>query len=122
MSPVNDLIVKNNDLVVATHGRSFWVLDDITPLRQYSDSIPQQEAHLFNPASTNHTVFRPSFFAASGNVGKNPPGGAVIYYWLKTSLKKEDQKKEGCVGASGNCGEREAGFRHQRRIREIRQR
>ena len=51
MVPVNDLVVKkndhSNDLVVATHGRSFWVLDDITPLEQYKDSVPQQEAHLF---------------------------------------------------------------------------
>jgi photosystem II stability/assembly factor-like uncharacterized protein len=93
--PVNDLIVKNSDLVVATHGRSFWILDDITPLRQYSDSIPQQEAHLFTPAATSETVFRPSFFAAQGNVGKNPPGGAVVYYWLKTSLKKPEKKEAG---------------------------
>ena len=42
MSPVNDLIVKNNDLVIATHGRSFWILDDITPLRQYTDSVAQK--------------------------------------------------------------------------------
>jgi photosystem II stability/assembly factor-like uncharacterized protein len=93
-APVNDLVVKNDDLVVATHGRSFWVLDDITPLEQYSDSIPQEEAHLFTPADANHTVFRGSFFAPSGNVGKNPPEGAVIDYWLKTSLKKEDEKKK----------------------------
>jgi photosystem II stability/assembly factor-like uncharacterized protein len=96
MSPVNDLIVKGNDLVVATHGRAFWILDDIGPLRQYSDSIPQQQAHLFTPTPTNQTVFRPTFFGALGagaSVGKNPPGGAVIYYWLKNSLKKEDQKK-----------------------------
>ena len=73
ISPVNDLIVKNNDLVVATHGRSFWILDDITPLRQYSDSIPQQEAHLFTPAAANHTIFDGSPFGASPYVGKNPP-------------------------------------------------
>jgi photosystem II stability/assembly factor-like uncharacterized protein len=91
--PVNDLVVKNTDLVVATHGRSFWVLDDITPLDQYEDSIPQQEAHLFNPATTNHSVFRGSFFTPSGNVGKNPPAGAVINYWLKVALKKPDQAK-----------------------------
>jgi photosystem II stability/assembly factor-like uncharacterized protein len=91
-APVNDLVIKNNDLVVATHGRSFWVLDDITPLEQYEDSIPQQDAHLFTPAEASHTVFRASFFAPSGNVGKNPPEGAVIDYWLKTSLKKEDAK------------------------------
>jgi photosystem II stability/assembly factor-like uncharacterized protein len=101
MAPVNDLIVKNDDLVVASHGRSFWILDDITPLRQYSEAIPQQDAHLFTPAQANHTVIRPSFYAAGGNVGKNPPGGAVIYYWLKTSLKKEDAKKN-ASGASPN--------------------
>src|SRR5208282_4905375 len=76
-----------------THGRSFWVLDDITPLEQYEDSIPQQEAHLFAPDLANHTVFRGSFYAPSGNVGKNPPAGAIIDYWLKTSLKKPDQAK-----------------------------
>jgi hypothetical protein len=98
MSPVNDLIVKNNDLVVATHGRAFWILDDITPLRQYNDSIPQQEAFLFTPAPTNHTVFRGSPFGGGGGaVGKNPPEGAVIDYWLKTSLKPADKKP----GASG---------------------
>jgi hypothetical protein len=96
VSPVNDLVVKNKDLVVATHGRSFWVLDDITPLEQYSDTIPQEEAHLFTPAAANHTVFRGGFFGGGGNTGKNPPAGAVIDYWLKTSLKKpEGEKKDG---------------------------
>jgi photosystem II stability/assembly factor-like uncharacterized protein len=89
ISPVNDLVIKNGDLVVATHGRSFWVLDDISPLEQYDDSIPQQEAHLFTPSVANHTVFR----GGGGNVGKNPPAGAVIDYWLKTSLKKSDATK-----------------------------
>jgi photosystem II stability/assembly factor-like uncharacterized protein len=92
-APVNDLVVKNNDLVVATHGRSFWVLDDITPLEQYSDAIPQEDAHLFTPAPANHTVFRGGFFRAQGNVGKNPPTGAVLYYWLKTAIKKPEQAK-----------------------------
>jgi photosystem II stability/assembly factor-like uncharacterized protein len=111
VSPVNDLVVKNNDLVVATHGRSFWVLDDITPLEQYEDSIPQQEAHLFTPAAASHTVFRGSFFAASGSVGKNPPGGAVIHYWLKTSLKKPDQAKSqgSSAAAEGAAAKTEAG-------------
>jgi photosystem II stability/assembly factor-like uncharacterized protein len=99
VSPVNDLVVKNNDLVVATHGRSFWVLDDITPLEQYQDSIPQQEAQLFTPAAANHTVFRGSFFGGGGSIGKNPPAGAVIDYWLKTSLKKSDKSKSQTSGA-----------------------
>jgi hypothetical protein len=107
--PVNDLVVKKNengnDLVVATHGRSFWVLDDITPLEQYQESVPQQEAHLFTPAATSHTVFRGSFFRPQGNVGKNPPAGAVIDYWLKTSLKKSDKKD--ASGASAEARPKE---------------
>jgi hypothetical protein len=79
---------------VATHGRSFWVLDDITALEQYSESITQDAAYLFTPAAANHTLFRGSFFRAGANTGKNPPAGAVIDYWLKTSLKKADEKKE----------------------------
>jgi photosystem II stability/assembly factor-like uncharacterized protein len=98
VSPVNDLVVKNNDLVVATHGRSFWVLDDITALEQYEDSVPQQEAHLFTPAAANHTVFRGSFFGGGG-AGKNPPAGAVIDYWLKTSLKKDAKPKTPAAGS-----------------------
>src|SRR6266446_3742013 len=94
VSPVNDLVLKNNDLIVATHGRSFWVLDDITPLEQYSDSVAQDPAYLFTPAAASHTVFRGSFFRAGANTGKNPPAGAVIDYWLKTSLKKPDADKK----------------------------
>lgn len=106
MSPINDLVVKstdlNDDLVVATHGRSFWVLDDITPLEQYDDAIPQQEAHLFTPEPANHTTFTGGFFAVQGNVGKNPPAGAVIDYWLKTSLKKEDKDKKDAAAGGGD--------------------
>ena len=93
MSPVNDLVVKKDDLVVATHGRSFWVLDDITPLRQYNDSVAQQQSHLFTPAPANHTLFEGSPFGGGGTVGQNPPAGAIIDYWLKTSLKKPDTKE-----------------------------
>src|SRR6266849_1999196 len=94
VSPVNDLVVKNNDLVVATHGRSFWVLDDITPLEQYSEVVAQETAHLFAPAAANHTVFRGSFFGGGANTGKNPPAGAIIDYWLKTALKKPEAEKK----------------------------
>jgi photosystem II stability/assembly factor-like uncharacterized protein len=107
-APVNDLVIKNTDLVVATHGRSFWILDNITPLEQYEDSIPQKEAHLFTPSETNHTVFRGSFFAPSGNVGKNPPAGAAIDYWLKTSIKKEDQTKAGTPKAATDAAKTES--------------
>ena len=100
VAPVNDLVIKNNDLVVATHGRSFWVLDDITPLEQYEESVPLQDAHLFTPAAASHTVFGGSFFRGQGSVGKNPPEGAVIDYWLKTSLKKKETKDAAGANAS----------------------
>jgi photosystem II stability/assembly factor-like uncharacterized protein len=106
VAPVNDLVIKNTDLVVATHGRSFWVLDDITPLEQYEESIAQQEAHLFTPAPANHTAFGGSFFRPSGSVGQNPPAGAVISYWLKTSLKKP--AKASAAGAEGAAAKGEA--------------
>jgi photosystem II stability/assembly factor-like uncharacterized protein len=101
--PINDLVVKNNDLVLATHGRSFWVLDDIAPLEQYDDSVPQQEAHLFTPGAASHTAFRGSFFGPSSNSGKNPPAGVVISYWLKTSLKKPEQKPKANTGDAGSA-------------------
>jgi photosystem II stability/assembly factor-like uncharacterized protein len=95
MAPANDLIVKNDDLAVATHGRSFWVLDDISPLRQWSESLKSEDVHLFAPADANHTTFPASLFGGSSNSGQNPPPGAVIYYYLKTEIKKPEEKNDG---------------------------
>jgi photosystem II stability/assembly factor-like uncharacterized protein len=92
MAPVNDLIVKNDDLAVATHGRSFWVLDDLSPLRQWSDSLKANDVHLFTPADANHTTFSGTFFGG-GNPGQNPPAGAIFYYYLKAEIKKPEEKK-----------------------------
>ncbi|MBZ5534945.1 MAG: hypothetical protein LAO31_03235 [Acidobacteriia bacterium] len=87
VSPIHDLVVHGNDLVVATHGRSFWVLDDITPLRQLNADISNSEAHLFKPAValrvrpnvSDETPLPPEFPA-----GQNPPTGASIDYYLKS--------------------------------------
>jgi photosystem II stability/assembly factor-like uncharacterized protein len=121
MSPINDLIVKNDDLAVATHGRSFWVLDDLSTLRQWNDSIKSEDVHLFTPADADHTTFSGSFFGPSGNAGQNPPAGAVIYYYFKTEIKKpegrkdekkeeekKDEKKPETVGASSSSTPAEA--------------
>ena len=94
MAPVNDLIVKGNDLAVATHGRSFWVLDDLSPVRQWNEGIKTSDVHLFTPAEGNHTTFSGSFFGPSGAAGQNPPAGATIYYYLKTEIKKPEEKKD----------------------------
>ncbi len=52
ITPIWDLVVKGTDLVAATHGRSFWILDDITPLHQMADAIALEQAHLFKPRET----------------------------------------------------------------------
>jgi photosystem II stability/assembly factor-like uncharacterized protein len=92
-SPVYDLFVHDNDLIVATHGRAFWVLDDLAPLRQYKPENANEEVHLYAPSTANHTQFGGGFGGGGGERGQNPPAGAVIYYSLKTALKKPGEKK-----------------------------
>ena len=101
-TPVHDLTIKENDLVVATHGRAFWILDDITPLRQYTDDSAQKDAVLYTPA----TAYRIQAGAsgerrASKRAGQNPPVGAVIYYFLKGAPKKDSETKIEILDASG---------------------
>ncbi|HLW48560.1 MAG TPA: glycosyl hydrolase [bacterium] len=109
--PVYDLKIKGADVVAGTHGRSFWILDDITPLRSFAEG--KKGCRLFEPCTTVRTKLhfgalrnlRPSgvaFGVASGvgggvrtfrkpdgtsgreylDVGENPPNGAIVYYWL----------------------------------------
>ncbi len=85
-TPVHDLVVKDNDLVLATHGRSFWILDDLSPLRQYSDEVARQDVHLYTPA-TAIREHNPEDVPKPVLVGQNPPPGAVIYYSLKEAPK-----------------------------------
>ncbi|HZK77716.1 MAG TPA: glycosyl hydrolase [Gemmatimonadaceae bacterium] len=85
--PVHDLAIKEGDLIAATHGRSFWILDDLSALRQMNPNITRSATHLFKPRD----VYRAAFNGGGGTgaagghpTGQNPPSGAVIYYWLKT--------------------------------------
>ena len=82
---MRDLWIHEDDLIVATHGRSFWILDDIAPLREISESLAKSEAHLFTPApayrvqrDTNTDTPLPPDEPA----GENPPDGASIDYYL----------------------------------------
>jgi hypothetical protein len=86
-TPVHDLVIHGNDLVLATHGRAFWVLDDISPLRQYSPGIAQQEVHLYTPAPV-YRVRMPHSWGKPINEGQNPPDGADIYFNLKSVPKQ----------------------------------
>jgi photosystem II stability/assembly factor-like uncharacterized protein len=98
-TPIHDLVVKNDDLVVATHGRSFWILDDVSPLRKFSDEFPKQDVHLYTPSTAYrmHNVEDPPKPVL---VGQNPPPGAVIYYSLKEAPKGETVIE--ILDASGN--------------------
>ena len=86
--PVHDMTIHGNDLIVATHGRAFWSLDNITPLRQMNSEDANADTYLFKPATAyrfHGGRFRiPGGFAA----GENPPSGAVIDYSLKTEPKQ----------------------------------
>jgi len=85
-APIHDLIVKNDDLVVATHGRSFWILDDLTPVRQFTDDVAKQEVHLYSPALA-YRMQNPDEVPKPIMVGQNPPAGAVIDFYVKQAPK-----------------------------------
>jgi photosystem II stability/assembly factor-like uncharacterized protein len=101
-TPVHDLVVKDNDLVLATHGRAFWILDDLTPLRQYSNDIEQKDVFLYSPA----TAYRiqagaPGDRHPSKRTGQNPPAGAVIYFFLKDAPKSDMEARIELLDAAG---------------------
>ena len=101
-TPVHDLVVKNNDLVVGTHGRAFWILDDLSPIRQFKDEITQKDAFLYTPA----TAYRIQAGASgelhpSKRTAQNPPVGAVIYYFLKDAPKAETEAKIEILDGTG---------------------
>jgi photosystem II stability/assembly factor-like uncharacterized protein len=87
-SSVRDLAIKNDDLIAATHGRGFWIMDDITPLRQAEPKALSAAAFLFKPQTAmrvrwdmnTDTPLPPDFPA-----GENPPDGAVIDYYLQSA-------------------------------------
>jgi photosystem II stability/assembly factor-like uncharacterized protein len=88
VTSVRDFEIYENDLIVATHGRGFWVIDDISPLRQINDAVVKADAHLFKPADA-------TYVNQGGDNGTplqkdepealNPPNGAIIDYYLKAN-------------------------------------
>jgi photosystem II stability/assembly factor-like uncharacterized protein len=82
---MRDLWIHESDLIVATHGRSFWILDDISPLREAAGSLVAADAHLFTPA-TAYRVQRDTYtdtpLPPDEPAAANPPDGAIIDYYL----------------------------------------
>ena len=102
LTPINDLMVqrRENDLVAATSGRSFWILDDLAPLQQAQD--PEgAAAYLYAPRH----AYRLSGGGGSGggsNVGQNPPNGAVLDFWLAGKPAEDDTVKIEILTAAGD--------------------
>jgi photosystem II stability/assembly factor-like uncharacterized protein len=90
--PVHDLVIKNDDLVLATHGRSFWILDDVSPLRQFADSVASEDVRLYKPA-TAYRIHGEDSPARLSFAGRNPPNGAVIYFYVKEAPKPESKEE-----------------------------
>jgi hypothetical protein len=86
---VHDLVVKDDDLVVGTHGRSIWILDDLTPLREWSKETEAKAAHLFTARPAVRWWHDGPVSSQAKAVGQNPPVGAVLHYWLKDEPKED---------------------------------
>jgi photosystem II stability/assembly factor-like uncharacterized protein len=85
---MRDLWIHENDLIVATHGRSFWILDDITPLRQINEATANSEAILFKPGMAyrvRRSTWSDTPIPPDEPIAENPPDGAVIDYYLSKS-------------------------------------
>ncbi len=85
---IRDLALKNNDLIAATHGRSFWIIDDLTPLHQLSDEIANADHHLYKPKDSYR--MQSSNRRSGKSVGQNHPNGVIFNYFIK-DLKETDE-------------------------------
>lgn len=112
VSPIHEILVKGSDLIAGTHGRSIWILDDLTPLRALADGLPEGQAHLFTPRDSlriaagidwsepvdntfNYFSSRSAAYLATStpdgekvrtmlDAGENPPAGVIITYRLES--------------------------------------
>ncbi|HNP95806.1 MAG TPA: glycosyl hydrolase, partial [Cyclobacteriaceae bacterium] len=89
--PVTDLIIQGNDLVAATAGRAFWILDDLAAIQQSKGSFGGSSAQLYKPKVTyRYTSFSPPWMPVPPGIGQNPMNGVILDYYLK---EKADTNK-----------------------------
>jgi photosystem II stability/assembly factor-like uncharacterized protein len=89
-SSIRDLIIKDDDLVAATHGRGFWILDDITPLRQLKPAVADASAFLFRPQTATRVRWNMNTdtpIPPDEPAAQNPPDGAIVNYYLSTTAR-----------------------------------
>jgi len=99
--PVHDLVVHDGDLAIATHGRAFWVLDDLSPLRQWSPAIREQPLHLFKPRTTRRILYAGWGDMTGPFNGTNPPAGVVVDYYLARGTARGADGKSAKSGQDG---------------------
>ncbi len=83
---IRDLVIKDDDVVIGTHGRGFWILDDITPLRQLTPAIREAASHLFRPGLATRvrgSMYTDTPLPPDEPRSENPPDGVVISYLLR---------------------------------------
>lgn len=86
---VHDLVVKDDDLVVGTNGRSIWILDDLTPIREFAVSAAKNDVHLFPPRPATRWLYHSAYQPRNDKqIGANPPPGVMIHYYLKHKSKQ----------------------------------
>jgi photosystem II stability/assembly factor-like uncharacterized protein len=86
---IRDLVIKDDDIVVGTHGRSFWILDDITPLRQLTNQLINQSIILYQPQTAYRVrwdMWTDTPLPQEEPAGQNPPDGAIINYYLNEKV------------------------------------
>ncbi len=89
---VRDMVVHGDDLVAATYGRAFWILDDLSPLRQINDQVAKSNVHLFQPATAirlRNDMNQDTPLPPEMPAGDNPPTGAVLDYYFKSAPSAE---------------------------------
>ena len=89
-SSIRDLVIKDDDLVIGTHGRSIWILDDIAPLRQLAAATRASGAFLFTPSRATRVrgnMFSDTPLPPEEPTGQNPPDGAILDYYLPRDAK-----------------------------------
>jgi hypothetical protein len=87
---IRDLVIKDDDLVIGTHGRGFWILDDITPLRQITSATVMSYAFLFQPQQAwrfRWNKYTDTPLPPDEPAGENPPDGAIINYFLRAQAE-----------------------------------
>jgi len=99
--PITDLAVRDDDLIAATQGRAFWILDDVTPLQQWGSDVAAKRAHLFAPRSA-WRMFGSQSERLGRNFGKNPPQGLIVDYWLSPDVKAGTKVKLAFLNADGS--------------------